>query len=239
LNEQGDDVMNKVTQVAVAVAGLALAACANPTSTAGAAGSVETSATQHAGAEENNDARPEFKFNPNPKQAYEVTLTIGADAPGPFAVVRGGASYHAPDCAYTINKAMGVVGNPDEGAPVDLVKVDERTYRGTFYLDAMLDGVDYDGPDGSPPCHWKLIGVSAYLYATGAPGETQFNPDLWLEDVLAEKTVTTYLNKRNYPRNSKIDNYPALGHTKRSDFGPSITDEDLFTVTLIAKKVSP
>jgi hypothetical protein len=217
LNEQGDDVMNKVTQVAVAVAGLALAACANP----------------HA------DERPKFKFNPSPKQAYEVTLTIGADAPGPFAVVRASADYHAPDCWYVTNRMMGAFSNPDEGVPVDLVKVDERTYRGTFYLDAMLDGVDYDGPDGSVPCHWKLMAVGAYLGATGAPGETRFYPDLWLEDVRSGEPVITYMFKSAYPREIGFDDFKEFGQRDRSKISKSISDDDLFTVTMSAKKVSP
>lgn len=237
VNEKGGEAMNKLTQVAVAVAGLALASCANPASTTGAAGSIEMSAEQQTGAEEESDERPDFKLNPNPKQAYEVTLTIGADAPGPFAVVRSSASYHAPDCRYTTNRAMGAGSNPDESVPVDFVKVDDRTYRGTFHLDAMLDE-DYDGPDGSPPCHWKLMGVGAYLGATGAPGETRFYPDLRLEDVLAEKTVATYINRRIYPRHPDAEDYQSSGQTDRSKYGPGISDSDLFTITLSAKKVS-
>jgi hypothetical protein len=100
------------------------------------------------------------------------------------------------------------------------------------YADQMLDEDYY----GRGVCRWQLIQAQVQLKATGAEEEARFVPKIPFKDVLFEGAVTTYLVKKDYPRVPDISNYPAFGHTNRSRYGANIRDEDLFTITLSARK---
>jgi hypothetical protein len=76
---------------------------------------------------------------------YELVLTL-KDAPGPFAVVEGVAQYDVSnheDCGRVL-WATGTASRITSQEPVELRKVGENEYRGTFYLDRMQDE-DYYG----------------------------------------------------------------------------------------------
>jgi hypothetical protein len=178
--------------------------------------------------------RPQFKLNPNPRQAYEITLKIGADAPGPFKAVRAHAEYDAQSCNYVVSEEMGAIGPPEWSRTIELKQVDDVTYVGTLYLDGMLDE-DYDGPDGSPPCDWQLSTAGFTLRASGAPGETRFIAVLREKDALAGRAVTTYFWKKRYPNEVGYDNFPAFGQTERAKI-PSDKIDEFFTLTLSTKK---
>lgn len=103
------------------------------------------------------------KLNPSPQQGYELVLTL-KDAPGPFAVVEGVAQYDVSnhrDCGRVL-WATGTASRITSQELVELHKVDENEYRGTFYLDRMQDEDYY----GRGVCHWTLTGVGAMLRAT-------------------------------------------------------------------------
>jgi hypothetical protein len=59
------------------------------------------------------------------------------------------------------------------------------------------------------------------------------------KDIRHHLTTVTYFNKTGYPRIEDFPNYLDTGDTKRSGYGPGITDADLFTITLSARKVTP
>lgn len=225
--DQEDETMKLSHAAAVATLGVAgtLAACAPSTST------TETPMNEPAA---QGRERPQFKLNPDPKQAYEITLKIGADAPGPFKSVRGNAEYTAPSCTYVVSEEMGARSIPEWSLPIEFKKVDDTTYVGEFYIDGMFDE-DYDGPEGAPPCHWEFEFANAVLRATGADGETKFVASLAVDDLHAERAATLYFNKSGYPRERDFENYRDSG-APRSKFGPSITDADLFSATISAKK---
>lgn len=179
---------------------------------------------------------PRRKLNPAPRRAYRITLTI-ADAPGPFAAVEGVAQYDVDDEA-----ACGKV-NPGTGTPYrmttlelfDLRKVSDTEYTGTVYADLILDEDYY----GKGVCRWEFTSVEIQLKATGDQAETRFLPDMTAEQVFAQQSTTTYFRKAVYPRDTVIDDFPNFGQAERSKFAPHIKDEDLFTITLGAKEVTP
>ena len=179
---------------------------------------------------------PDFKRNPHPVEQYEITVTVH-DAPGPLIATQGGPMYQAFDCAYAVNRLAGSWGQPEASHNIGYRKIDATTYVGRFFLDGMLDE-DYDGLGGSNPCHWQFTGVDILLRATGADGETKFGAWLPRNDVLAEKPVTLYFNKMRYPSNDNIPNYPHGGRPPER-YGPGVHDSDLFSVTLVARKVQP
>lgn len=173
---------------------------------------------------------PRRKLNPEPKRAYRITLTI-ADAPGPFASVEGVAQYDVDNdstCGKIIPET-GVAGRITTLELFNLVKVTDTRYEGTIYADQVLDEDYY----GRGICRWSFTRVQVVLKATGAPGETEFLPSIYAEEVFAGQSVTKYFWKQRYPR-SKTDNFPSFGEAARSEFSDEIGDEDLFALTLSA-----
>lgn len=180
---------------------------------------------------------PDFKRNPHPKQRYQLTLTL-ANAPGPFASVEGFMQFdvRTPECLPPPKENGGHLWpTPTEDIPFVWTRVSNTEYTGVVYIDGMIDEDYY----GRGVCHWDLIQAYATLKATGAERETIFNPNIYPEKLIAQKAETTYFWKQFYPRNVDIDNYPESGQTDRSKMASSLKDEDLFTVTLSAKAITP
>ncbi|MEH6415830.1 hypothetical protein [Pseudomonas sp. CGJS7] len=180
---------------------------------------------------------PDFKQNPNPKQRYHLTLTI-ANAPGPFALVEGKMQFDVktPECLPPPKENDGHLWpTPTEDIPFVWTRVSDTEYTGVVYIDGMIDEDYY----GRGVCHWELIQAYATLKATGAEGETIFNPNIYPEKLIAQQAETTYFWKPFYPRNVDIDNYPESGQTDRSKMASSLKDEDLFTITLTSKAIAP
>ena len=173
-----------------------------------------------------------YKQNPNPKQRYDITVTI-ADAPGPFESIRFGANYEAKNCVFMLDRVAGVPSHPKKHLSLDFKRLEENTYVGTVYLDAMLDE-DYFG---NGVCHWQMVSMGVGLKATGAHAETRFSASLWERQVLAQEKVTTFLQRKFYPRDLEMENFPASGQTDRSKM--AVEDADLFTVTLTSAEVRP
>ena len=124
------------------------------------------------------------KLNPSPRKAYELVLRLH-NPPGSFAVVEGVAQYDVSNeaqCGY-IEPATGAPARITSQEPVTLRRVTDNEYRGTVYLDRMLDEDYY----GNGVCQWKLTGVGAGGSPSGAPEETAFNGNIDLEHLLAEK----------------------------------------------------
>lgn len=174
------------------------------------------------------------KLNPAPKQAYEITLTID-NAPGPFEVVRGSAQFDVTnegDCGY-IAPISGVLHRITRLEPFVLNKVGDNIYKGIIYLDYMVDEAYY----GRAVCHWEFTAASGYLRATTNEATTRFLPGLDRKDVLAEKSTTTYFWRGGYPRD-EMENYADYGHQNPEKYKAEI-HQDLFTITLSARKVTP
>lgn len=179
------------------------------------------------------NAMPDFKQNPNPKQSYQLTLTI-ANAPGPFESLEGFMQFDVktPECLPPPNDNGGHPWpTPTEDIRIAWTRINDTEYTGAVYIDGMINEDYY----GRGTCHWELIQAYAVLRATGANGETQFMPNISPEKLKAEQSQTTYFVKQFYPRDPDIENYPEFGQTDRSKMASTLKDDELFTVTLASK----
>lgn len=175
------------------------------------------------------------KLNPAPKQAYELVLTL-KDAPGPFAIVEGVAQYDVSnyeDCGRII-WSTGTASRITSQEPVELRKVSDGEYRGTLYVDRMLDEDYY----GRGVCHWEFTGAGAMLKATGAEEETRFLTFVKAEPLTEGKTHTLYYPDAAYPRAPLAANYPATGKADPADYVAELQGK-LFTMSLSASEVTP
>jgi hypothetical protein len=87
-------------------------------------------------------------------------------------VVEGVAQYDVTNedqCGH-IEPATGTAARITSQEPVELRKVADGEYRGTLYVDRMLDEDYY----GRGVCKWEFTGAGAMLKATGAEEETRF-----------------------------------------------------------------
>jgi hypothetical protein len=179
---------------------------------------------------------PRRKLKPAPGRPFRITMTI-KDAPGPLASVEGVAQYDVSNdaqCGHHL-ELVGVTPRITSLEPFELRKVSDNEYQGTIYAD-LIEDEDYYG---NGVCHWEFTSVEIELKATGDQAETRFLPDLTAEQVFAQQSVTTYFLKRFYPRNAKLDNFPDFGQKNREMLAPEISDSDLFTITLSARKEQP
>lgn len=181
-----------------------------------------------------------YKQNSHPKQRYDITMTI-ADAPGPFASIKGFMQFDVvnSECLPPPDSNPNGYNSPTPTIqiPTEFTRISDTEYVGTFYTDMMVDEDYY----GRGICHWQPIGASVRLKATGAEGETKFLPSLSAEDLLAEQTKTIYFLKKSYPRHpeSTLETPLAFGAVDRSKMPSNISEDDLFTITLAAKRMTP
>lgn len=174
-----------------------------------------------------------YRLNPAPKRRYDITMTM-ENAPGPFADVKGYAQYSAPDCIYMLDSAAGVHARPEHTLDIDFRKVDETTYVGSIYLDAILDQ-DYFGKG---MCRWGLTFARAELKATGAENEALFVPGFSSDDVADANIVKNYMQKKFYPSDSDIKGLAVNGRTDREKMA-GISDDDLMVVVFAIKEFKP
>lgn len=175
------------------------------------------------------------KLNPAPKQAYELVLTL-KDAPGPFAIVEGVAQYDVSnyeDCGRII-WSTGTASRITSQEPVELRRVGENEYRGTFYLDRMQDQDYYD----RGTCHWTLTGVGAMLRATNGEADTRFLTYVNKERMDAGSPLTLYYPKTAYPRAELAANFPASGKEDPSAYKEELRNA-LFSSTTTVQKLVP
>lgn len=178
-----------------------------------------------------------YRQNPRPRQAYLITMTL-ADAPGPFGSVEGFAQYDIVNrtCLPPMDKFSGAQTEAASASPpVTFTKVADNTYTATIYTDLMLEEDIY----GNGVCHWQIVQVSVRLKATGAHEETRFAPSLSREALEVGTMETTYFRKVFYPRDADIEDYSAYGQTDRSKMSTTLSDSDLFTITLASKALTP
>ncbi|WP_088123870.1 MULTISPECIES: hypothetical protein [Stenotrophomonas maltophilia group] len=174
------------------------------------------------------------KLNPAPKQAYELVLTL-KDAPGPFAIVEGVAQYDVSnyeDCGRII-WSTGTASRITSQEPVELRRVGENEYRGTFYLDRMQDQDYYD----RGTCHWTLTGVGAMLRATNGEADTRFLTYVNKERMDAGSPLTLYYPKTAYPRAELAANFPASGKEDPSAYREDLRNALFSSATTVQKLV--
>ena len=172
---------------------------------------------------------PDIKQNPNPKMRYEITMTIDG-APGPFDAISGFVQYKvANDQCVPLTEGSGATLAPEKSVPINLTRISDKVYKGTFYTDLLQDEDYY----GRGVCHWAVVAATTALKVKAA----DLSPDIFLNDILAQKAVITYFADGGYQdaRDGK-DTFPTItGSLKKSDYLPE-SRTDIFTITLAARE---
>jgi hypothetical protein len=182
----------------------------------------------------------DFKQNPNPVQAYRITMRLD-NPPGPFGSMVALAQYDVTEteCLPPPRENHGHKWPvPTEDVPIELARVSDTEYTGIVYVDRMLDEDYY----GRGVCHWQLIQARVHLKATGdAKGETLFIPSFPFAKIDVSGSQRTFFWKGHYPGDpeSTLEEFPYIGHADRSAMAADITDEDVFSVTLTASREAP
>lgn len=188
----------------------------------------------------NATSKPEYRENQNPQHAYRVTMAI-AGAPGPFAMIIGFAQYDVvnTECLPPPENNPGGRSSPvpTRSLRFSLDQLSDGEYAGTVYADGMVDE-DYHGRD---VCRWELQNIQVQLKATGEGAETLFMADLYGEEARAGKAKTLHYSKHSYPRHpeSKMGEPLNSGQVDRARMASWLTDDDVFSITLVAREASP
>jgi hypothetical protein len=182
----------------------------------------------------------DFKQNPNPVQAYRITMRLD-NPPGPFGSMVALAQYDVTEteCLPPPRENHGHKWPvPTEDVPIELARVSDTEYTGIVYVDRMLDEDYY----GRGVCHWQLIKARVHLKATGsAKGETLFIPGISGTKIIGAQSETNFFARKVYPgaADADLDEFVDIGVTDRSRIGPAVGDDDLFSVTFTSSGKSP
>lgn len=173
--------------------------------------------------------KPDIKHNPNPKQRYEIIMTIDG-APGPFKPATGFMQYEVLDerCLPKLDPISGAKPHPMADLPIDFERVSDNVYKGVVYTDLLLDEDYY----GLGVCHWTMVSAIAHLQSD----ESAFSPDISLDELAAHKSKTLYFFKGNYAHNRVKDS--VFAGVPLSDHISQHRD-DFFSVTFTSKEASP
>lgn len=168
-------------------------------------------------------------LNPHPVKRYEVIAT--SHAPGPWDTFEG--AYIGYD---VVNKKcvpmipfVGQQQVPNTGLKVPMTRVDDHTWKGYFYRDALQDE-DYFKLG---VCHWNVTSVSASAIARGL----RFAWSGSMERILREGGGIRYFKKIAYGDKSLVP-YGA------PDFDPADSEvlqhpDAYFSVTLVVREAQP
>ncbi|MET3653093.1 hypothetical protein [Dyella japonica] len=167
-------------------------------------------------------------LNPHPKQKYEITLKI-EDAPGPFESVTAFASYeiaNPSECAPQ-DPISGVYAMAKYHHDVPLYPSGDGTYSGTIYLDLPLDQTYYF----KGLCRWVFTSINVSIRNQGGG----FDAGLGLDEVITQRTLTTYPQKRLYDDRESQENHWSFSGGYMSDEVASHR-ADYFSMTISAKE---
>lgn len=188
----------------------------------------------------NDKSKPEYKENPNPQQAYRLTMRID-NAPGEFGWIEGFMQFDVTsrECLPPPKDNPGGYSSPvpTRSIPFDLEPLPDGAYTGRVFTDGMINE-DYHGRG---VCRWELQNVQVQLKATGDKSETLFMADFYGEELLAGKQKTLHYSKRSYPRNPEttMDEPLSSGQPDRSRMAAYLSDGDVFTITLASQEMTP
>jgi len=163
--------------------------------------------------------------NPHPLKRYEVTATV--DAPGPWDLVKG----YLPLGVVNVecvpeDKLTGGRNVPNKGYDFKMISMDEKTWKGYFYRDALQDE-DYFGLG---VCHWDAINVGVVFKAHGVT----FGASAVLGKAGPQ---TDYFRRSLYEDRSPSTNHvPAF-----SSNNPLVIQqpEAFFSITVVVKEATP
>ncbi|WP_230598661.1 hypothetical protein [Xanthomonas albilineans] len=167
-------------------------------------------------------------LNPHPVKRYEVIAT--SHAPGPWDTIKAYIGYDViNEKCVPMMPFVGVRQVPGTGLDVPMTQVDDHTWKGYFYRDALLDE-DYFKLG---VCHWDTTGVSISAMAKGV----RFNWGYTLNTLLRDGVKTRYFKRSIYGDISFVP-YGALD---LSPADPNVLQhvDAYFPVTITVKEARP
>lgn len=167
------------------------------------------------------------KKNPHPVKRYEVTAT--ADAPGPWDSIKGYIAYEVTNLGCVPRGSFtGGQNVPNTGYDIEMKRVDDKTWRGYFYRDALQDSDYFD----LGVCHWDVTSVGTVFVIHGEA----FSSSFLLGDFL-KGPQSSYFKKSAYGDMTLV-RYGAQDY--------SISDTDViqhpdayFPITVTVKEATP
>ncbi|WP_196297473.1 hypothetical protein [Xanthomonas albilineans] len=128
-------------------------------------------------------------LNPHPVKRYEVIAT--SHAPGPWDSIKGYIGYDViNEKCVPMMPFVGVRQTPNTGLDVPMTQVDDHTWKGYFYRDALLDE-DYFKLG---VCHWDVTSVGVSAKGQGVT----FGWGGMLVELLRESQEVYYFKKSSY-----------------------------------------
>jgi len=167
-------------------------------------------------------------LNPHPVKRYEVIAT--SHAPGPWDSIKAYISYEVvnKECVPMI-RLLGTQHLPNAGLDVSMARVDEHTWKGYFYRDALQDE-DYFKLG---VCHWDVTSVGVAAVAKGV----RFNWGDMLDSLLRDGDTTRYFKKSAYGDQSLVQ----YGTLDLDPADPEVLQHQdaYFSATIAVKEVKP
>jgi hypothetical protein len=168
----------------------------------------------------------ELKQNPNPKQRYDVTMSI-QDAPGPFDSISGYGEYTVSNnVCVPLEPGSGARLTPGITVPFELTRSGDA-YKGYFYADQMVNE-DYFGLG---VCKWELIISSIKLKVRTNTFDAPFyfsHDEEKKINVMPAKSLTLYFLSSIYT-DQNVQNFIHDGTSKRAEY-------QQFSVTIKTKE---
>ncbi|UNU11830.1 hypothetical protein [Xanthomonas translucens] len=167
-------------------------------------------------------------LNPHPVKRYEVIAT--SHAPGPWDTIKAYIGYDVINakCVPMI-PFIGEQHMPNTGLDVPMTRVDDHTWKGYFYRDALQDE-DYFKLG---VCHWDVtsVGVSA------VGQRVRFGWGGLLDELLRDSPEVSYFKKSAYGD-------PSLVSYGAPDFAPADPEvlqhpDVYFLATIAVKEAKP
>lgn len=184
---------------------------------------------------EDEAAAVPVKVNPQPRQAYTLTLQLD-NAPGPFAVVEGTVQYdveNAAECGRKVPVA-GAFPRITRSEPFVLKQVSGTTYAGTVHPDLLLDEDYY----GRGVCRWTFVEARVRLRAHADERDTRFIAAITADAIADQQSRKTWFWKERYPRAASVDDYADIG-SPTLDEVPESDRPAFFAATLSSQRVQP
>lgn len=128
--------------------------------------------------------------NPHPVARYEVTATV-TDAPGPWDSIEGYIGYDIVNTkCMPLAPFLGERGLTSIGVFIKMTRLEDNTWRGYFYRDALQDE-DYADLG---VCHWDVTSVSVSTTAQ----EVRFAWSAPFDELLRNGPSTSYFKSSVY-----------------------------------------
>lgn len=140
----------------------------------------------------------EIQRNPNPKEAYDFTVTL-IDAPKELQATMAGAFY-VSDCQLTVNKAAGANTLMNYMLPIHLNKIKDNIYQATVYKDALQENF----PNGTT-CKWRLSLVSISFEPIPNIAKIVYSSFISVDPI--DKDFTLVFNENHFRLDTYITKY--------------------------------